>query len=186
MKRRALKVGLLLAVLAIAGFVLAQTYGTKPPGKVCNPNQKSACAVPTERTGTMSYKTNKTDEEWRRELTPEQYRIMRQGGTEPAFSGKYYHFEESGIYLCAACGQELFSSDTKYDSGSGWPSFWAPVSNQDIQEILDHSHGMTRTEVVCSRCGAHLGHVFMDGPKPTGMRYCVNSASLNFEAAPTK
>jgi len=186
MKRRGVRLGLLLAVLAIAGFVLAQTHGAKSSGKVCNPNQQSAYAVPTERTSSMQYTLNKSDEEWRKELTPEQYKIMRQGGTEPAFTGKYYHFKQAGIYLCAACGQELFSSDSKYDSGSGWPSFWTPISDQDIRELPDDSHGMSRTEAVCNRCGAHLGHVFADGPEPTGLRYCINSVSLNFEAAQSR
>jgi peptide-methionine (R)-S-oxide reductase len=125
----------------------------------------------------------KTDEEWRKILTEEQYRVTRECGTEPPFTGKYYRFKGEGTYLCVACGGELFSSDTKYDSGSGWPSFWAPAADSSISEHADKSLGMVRVEVRCSRCGAHLGHVFEDGPRPTGLRYCINSAALDFAPA---
>ena len=123
----------------------------------------------------------RTDEEWRKILTPEQYRVMREKGTERAFTGKYWQNHDAGTYLCGACGQELFTSDTKYDSGSGWPSFWAPVDSKAIETETDSTVGMVRTEIHCSRCGAHLGHVFDDGPKPTGVRFCVNSLSLEFK-----
>lgn len=122
------------------------------------------------------------DTELRARLSPLQYEVTQRGGTERAFSGKYAHNEETGCYSCVCCGAELFSSDTKYDSGSGWPSFWLPLAAERVRTRTDTSHGTTRTEVNCARCGAHLGHVFEDGPKPSGLRFCINSASLNFEA----
>ncbi|QQR88852.1 MAG: peptide-methionine (R)-S-oxide reductase MsrB [Myxococcales bacterium] len=127
-----------------------------------------------------------TDEEWKEKLSPEEYAVLRDKGTERAFSGKYYKHKESGIYHCAACGEPLFSSDTKYDSGSGWPSFFKPVSEDAVRFERDASHGMVRTEVICGNCGSHLGHVFDDGPKPTGQRYCINSVSLGFSKATDK
>ena len=126
-------------------------------------------------------KLKKTEEEWRRELTPEQYRILREKGTERAFTGEYNGEKRKGVYRCAACGTELFDSATKYDSGSGWPSFYEPVDPEMVEEAVDNTHGMRRTEVMCAKCGGHLGHVFNDGPNPTGMRYCVNSASLKLD-----
>lgn len=134
----------------------------------------------------MPDKIAKTDKEWKKLLTPEQYRVVREKGTEAPFTGKYYKTKEAGVYVCVACGNELFTSDTKYDSGCGWPSFYKPAIETNIETHSDSSLGMKRTEIVCSRCGAHLGHVFDDGPKPTGLRYCVNSASLNFEKATNK
>lgn len=124
----------------------------------------------------------KSDSEWRKILTPQQFYILREKGTERAFSGKYHDYKAKGIYVCAACQQELFSSDAKYDSGTGWPSFWKPYSETSVATMPDNSLFMHRTEVLCGRCGGHLGHVFEDGPPPTGLRYCMNSAALGFVA----
>ena len=129
----------------------------------------------------MAYKVSKSEEEWREELTPEQYRILREKGTERPYTGEFNVHNEDGIYKCAGCGEPLFTSDTKYDSGCGWPAFFAPIDKSKIEYKLDKSHGMLRTEIMCSNCGGHLGHVFNDGPNPTGERYCVNSVSLGFE-----
>ncbi len=130
----------------------------------------------------MTTKITKTEEEWQRELTPEQYEILRRQGTEPPFSGEYTYNKEDGMYRCAACGNELFSSDTKFESGTGWPSFSEPATAEAVELRSDDSHGMKRTEVVCARCGGHLGHVFDDGPNPTGQRFCINSLSLDMES----
>lgn len=130
-----------------------------------------------------SREIEKTEEEWKGILSPEQYRVLRQAGTERAFTGEYWDTKDAGVYRCAGCGAELFTSDTKFDSGCGWPSFYEALDKDKVEEREDNTFGMRRIEVVCKRCGGHLGHVFPDGPQPTGMRYCINSASLKFDPA---
>jgi peptide-methionine (R)-S-oxide reductase len=128
-------------------------------------------------------KTDKSDDAWRDQLTPEEFHVLREKGTERAFSGEYNDFKKPGTFVCRACGNDLFDTQTKYESGSGWPSFYAPISPDSVTEVRDVSHGMIRTEVTCNRCGSHLGHVFDDGPQPTGLRYCMNSLSLKHKPA---
>jgi peptide-methionine (R)-S-oxide reductase len=129
----------------------------------------------------MSDKITKTEDEWKKQLTAEQFQVTRKKATERAFTGKYWNFNQAGVYRCICCGAELFESTTKFDAGCGWPSFWAPLDETRVESEADHSFGMKRIEVHCSKCGAHLGHVFDDGPQPTNLRYCINSASLDFE-----
>jgi len=129
----------------------------------------------------MAERVVKTEQEWRADLTSEQYEVCRDRGTEPAFTGAYWDCKDEGVYRCVCCDAELFGSDTKFDSGTGWPSFWEPVRQEGVASEEDRSHGMTRTEATCKRCGAHLGHVFPDGPNPTGLRYCINSVALKLD-----
>jgi len=133
----------------------------------------------------MADRIERTEEEWRRILRPEEYHVLREAGTEPPFVGEYVDLDDEGIYRCRACGNQLFESGTKYHSGSGWPSFWKPLTPDAVVEVTDTSHGMSRTEIRCGRCGSHLGHVFTDGPDPTGLRYCMNSLSLSFDEGAT-
>lgn len=170
-------IAVLMAGLAAMGCAArAGQPAEAAEGKDAGKEGAATMSRPAEK---ESDKVVKTEEEWRAELTPEQYRVLREKGTERAFTGKYWNTKETGKYVCAGCGQELFASDTKFDSGCGWPSFYAPASEDAVEEHADNSFGMRRTEVVCRRCGGHLGHVFDDGPKPTGLRYCINSVSID-------
>jgi peptide-methionine (R)-S-oxide reductase len=146
----------------------------------------SACSQ-NQKTTKMenSFNVKKTDSEWKQQLTPEQYSVLREKGTERPFTGKFEDHWDSGTYVCAACGNELFNSSTKFDAGCGWPSFYEALDKTKVKEIIDNSHGMSRTEIVCAKCGGHLGHVFNDGPNPTGLRYCINSVSLDFNKKDT-
>ena len=135
----------------------------------------------TDQNNKSEYRVNKSDEEWKQIITPVEFQVLREKGTEYAFTGEYFKHKEKGTYVCAGCGHELFTSESKYDSGCGWPSFYKPLDEEKVGESEDRSHGMVRTEIVCNNCGGHLGHIFPDGPKPTGLRYCVNSASLDFK-----
>lgn len=146
----------------------------------CDGNSQNNSTSPKPKS-TMSDKVEKTDEEWKKILNPQQYEVLREKGTEAPYSGKYYLHNEKGTYVCAACGTELFKSDTKFDAGCGWPSFSDVIDSTRVIYTKDKSHGMIRTEITCARCGGHLGHIFDDGPAPTGQRYCINSVSIEFK-----
>jgi peptide-methionine (R)-S-oxide reductase len=162
-----------LAVAGIAGWL-----ASRAPGPI-----EAAPRTQAASTQRGIRKIVKTETEWKKQLTPEQYKVLREKGTERAFTGKFWDHHARGVYKCAACGLELFDSATKFDSGTGWPSFWAPIAQANVTVHTDRTIGMVREEVVCTRCGGHLGHVFDDGPQPTGRRYCMNSVSLAFDAA---
>ncbi len=176
-----------MKTIGIAGLVLI-IVGAVACGRTPESNISEMPAQPhvagTAVSGGDTARVIKSDAEWKKLLTPEQYHVLREKGTEAPFTGKYADWHEKGIYRCAACGNELFSSATKFESGTGWPSFWAPIAPGSVAEQKDESFGMVRGEIVCARCGGHLGHVFDDGPEPTHLRYCMNSVSLEFEKLP--
>jgi len=174
-----------IVILIAIGFALVCNINSSSKESYVMVLEDSTKNSKSDEGGNM-IEIKKSEEEWKKILSPEQYKVLRGKGTERPFTGKFYKNDETGIYVCAACGNELFSSETKYESGSGWPSYWEPISENSVKLVEDTSHGMIRTEVVCGRCGGHLGHVFDDGPQPTGKRYCINSISLDFKKDTTE
>lgn len=172
---------IILCATAAAAWMAGCQSGESTPAVHGPADSNSERMTEMTHSDGQAQKIEKTDEQWSCDLTPEQYRVLRERGTERAFTGEYWDEKTPGTYVCAGCGLPLFSSDTKYKSGTGWPSFYAPVQDGNVEESRDTSHGMVRTEVHCARCGGHLGHLFDDGPRPTGLRYCINSVSLELK-----